>query len=483
MTSRSALGAWLRPLLYLSHNAVTLAGAVLTTSSAVTMVGFWVLEVLLERAVHPYAGIILFLALPGIFVVGLLLMPLGVILKRRRLRRAGDVAAPVWRFDLGDSFVRQAIAWVTVATGLNIVLLSGATYRGVVYMDSTQFCGMTCHSVMAPEYAAYLDSPHSRVSCTECHIGPGAPWFVKAKLSGARQVLAVALGNHSRPIPSPVKHLRPSREICEECHWPQKFHGDKFLVRTKYQDDEANTPLTTVMVLKIGGKAANGAVGIHGQHLDPPERISYVATDDRRQVIPLVTYRGDDGTDVEFRSDETKPTAEALGKGEKRTMDCLDCHNRPSHSFELPERAIDKAIREGRISRELPFVKKKGVELLRAEYPDRQKAAAEIVLGLSEYYRAAYPEVHRKHRGQIETAAAQLKAIYERNVFPEMKVTWGTYPNNIGHEDFLGCFRCHDDMHKSTAGRRISQDCNTCHTILAQDEPNPKILTDLELNR
>jgi hypothetical protein len=480
MISRSALADWSRPLLYLAHNPVTLIGAVLTTSSAVTMIGFWILEVLLQRTVHPYAGIILFMVLPGVFVLGLLLIPFGVFLRRRRHRRAGEALA-VPHLDFANGTIRRAVSWVGLATGLNVALLSAATYRGVVYMDSTQFCGLTCHTVMAPEFTAHQDSPHSRVSCTECHIGPGAPWFVRSKLSGARQVLAVALGTHSRPIPSPVKQLRPSREICEECHWPQKFHGDKFLVRTRYDVDEASTPLTSVLVMKIGGRTWNGSAGIHGRHLEGENRVSYVATDERRQVIPLVTYKDDDGKTVEFTSTETKATPDEIAHGERRTMDCLDCHNRPSHVFELPERAIDKAITDGRISRELPFVKKKGVELLRADYKDRESAGRQIVQGLVDYYRAAYPDVHRQHRAQIETAGSQLKAIYERNVFPEMKVSWGTYPNNIGHEDFLGCFRCHDDNHKASSGRVIVQDCNACHTILAQDEANPKILADLEM--
>jgi len=482
MISRAAFGSWLRPLLYLSHNGLTLTGAVLTTSSALTMIGFWVLEVLVERPVHPYAGILLFVALPGVFVLGLVLMPLGVILRRRKLNRPGAPARDEWRLNVSDPFVRRAITWVALATGANVALLSGATYRGVEYMDSTRFCGLTCHTVMAPEYTAYLESPHSRVACTECHIGPGAPWFVKAKISGARQVLAVTLGTHSRPIPSPVKHLRPSREICEQCHWPQKFHGDKLVVRTKYESDEGNTALTSILMMKVGGHRGNGGVGIHGHHLDPPDRIRYVATDERRQVIPLVTYRDVDGQEVQFTSTEAKATKDELAKGETRTMDCLDCHNRPSHAFELPERAVDKALAEGRISRELPFVKKKGVELLRKEYSDRAAAGREIVMGLADYYRESYPEVHRKHRAQIETAAAQLKAIYERNVFPEMKVTWGSYPNNIGHQDFVGCFRCHDDSHKSPSGKVISQDCSACHTILAMDEPNPKVLSDLGMD-
>ena len=477
--TREDLVAWLTPLVRLGRNTITLTGAVLTTSSALTMIGFWIMEVLLERAVHPYAGIILFLALPAVFVLGLLLIPIGALRERRRQRRE-----PVPRHvDLHDPVLRRVLTWIALATAVNVVLLSAAAYKGVVYMDSTQFCGLTCHSVMAPEYAAYVESPHSRVTCTECHIGPGASWFVRSKLSGARQVAAVALGTHSRPIPSPVEHLRPSRETCEHCHWPQKFHGDKLLVRTKYESDEANTPLTTVLVLKLGGSAFSGSIGIHGRHLDPPERITYVASDERRQVIPLVTWRDDDGRETQYTSTEVAVTPAQLAAGERRTMDCIDCHNRPTHAFELPERAIDKAITEGRISRELPFVKKKGVELLRTEYPDRQAAAARIVQGLADYYRSAHPDVYRKHRAQIETAADQLKRIYERNVFPDMKITWGTYPNNIGHEDFLGCFRCHDESHKSPAGKVISQDCNACHTILAQDETDPKILADLDMKR
>jgi hypothetical protein len=332
---------------------------------------------------------------------------------------------------------------------------------------------------MAPEYAAYKDSPHSRVACTECHIGPGAPWFVRSKLSGTRQLFAVAFGTHSRPIPSPVTHLRPSREICEQCHWPQKFHGDRLLVRTKYDSDEANTPLTTVLVLKLGGQHGTGSVGIHGRHFDDRERVRFVATDDRRQVIGRVTYRDDDGKEIEFLPADAKP--EAASAGESRTMDCIDCHNRPTHAFELPERAVDRAINEGRISRELPFIKKKGVELLRTEYPDRDAAGNRIFQGLAEYYRDNHPDVYRKKRGQIEAAAEQLKAAYARNVFPSMKLSWGTHPNNIGHEDFPGCFRCHDDNHKTSTGRAISQDCTSCHTILAQDETNPAVLKNLEL--
>jgi hypothetical protein len=346
-------------------------------------------------------------------------------------------------------------------------------------MDSNQFCGLTCHKVMAPEYTAFLDSPHSRVGCVQCHIGPGAGWFVKAKLSGVRQLVAVARESYSRPIPSPVHDLRPARDTCEQCHWPQKFVGDKFLVRTKYADDEKNTPSTTVLVLKVGGRTGSGSVGIHGRHLDQEERISYVSTDGRRELIPKVTYRDDDGKLVDFVSEDVKATPADLARGETRNMDCLDCHNRPSHTFELPERAVDRAINERRVSRELPFVKKKAIELLRREYPDRATAEKQIADGLIDFYRTGYPEVFRQRRAAVEAASVAVKGIYLRNVFPSMKVTWGTHPNHIGHEDFLGCFRCHDESHKASDGRTITQDCSACHTILAQDETNPKVLADL----
>lgn len=476
---RGQLGSWLRPIVFLGHNAVTLAGAVLTTSSGVTLVAFWVFEMLKSGPVHPYAGIIFFLILPGFFVSGLALMPVGVLIRRRKLLKEGLLPTIYPRVDIHDPILQRGLVLVGIATALNIVILGTATYQGIEHMESVQFCGQSCHTVMGPVFAAYQDSPHSRVACVECHIGPGASWFVKSKLSGARQLYAVAFKTYSTPIPTPVKELRPARETCEQCHWPQKFGGDKLIVRTKYESDEANTAKTTVLVMKIGGHTAQGRVGIHGRHLDAVERISYVATDDRRQVIPRVDYIDDDGKTVAFNSAEVKPTPDQLKGAERRKMDCVDCHNSPTHAFQMPERAVDKAISENRISQQLPYIKKKAVELLRTDYPDRETATRNLVSGITEFYRNSYPDVYRDHRPLVESAAQQVLKIYLRNVFPEMKVTWGTYINNIGHEDFLGCFRCHDGNHNSADGRTITQDCNACHSILAMEETNPAILAQL----
>jgi nitrate/TMAO reductase-like tetraheme cytochrome c subunit len=468
-----------RLLFQLGNNWMTLAGAALTTSSAFVLVWFWFMEVTSPRSIHPYMGIILFLILPALFLVGLVLIPFGIMRVRHQRRLAGQAPTPLQAVDFKQPGVRRLLTIVGVLTFINVSILGTAGLKGVEYMDSNQFCGLTCHTVMSPEYTAFLDSPHSRVGCAQCHIGHGAPALVKAKISGTRQLFAVAFGTFSRPIPSPVEHLRPARETCEQCHWPQKFTDDKLIVRTKYADDEANTASTSILLLKIGGHTPNGTTGIHGRHLDAMSRISYVTTDHRRQEIPKVVYREENGSLTEYVTDDYKNLPkEKLDKATTRGMDCIDCHNRPTHAFQLPDRAVDKALASKRMSAELPFIKKKAVELLKADYADQKVAAAKIPVDLAEYYRTAYPEIYKTKRAQVDAAGEVVKAIYLRNVFPEMKITWGTHPNNIGHEESVGCFRCHDGSHTAADGRTIKGDCDTCHTILAQDEKDPKILKD-----
>ena len=402
---------WVRPAVYLGQNPITLVGAVLTTSAAITMLGFWAFELLRSGPVPPYAGIVFFFILPGIFILGLALMPLGGLLRRYRLKQQGKLPHVYPSIDLRQPLLQRALVLIVALTFVNVALMGTASYKAVEHMDSVEFCGQTCHSVMAPEYTAYLNSPHSRVACVDCHIGSGAPWFVRAKISGVRQLFAVALKTYSRPIPSPVHNLRPARDTCEHCHWPERFTGDKFLVKTKYADDEQNTPSTTVLLLKIGGRTAQGLVGIHGRHLAAAERIEYASTDGRRQVIPRVTYTEDSGKKVEYSSDEVKTTAEQLARAERRKMDCVDCHNRPTHAFEMPERALDAALTAGRIDKQLPFVKKQGVAALRTEYPDRATASEKIPQAIVDAFES-------EGFAWGETAAQQIKAIYLRNIFP-----------------------------------------------------------------
>ncbi len=469
----------LRPIYFLGQNPITLTGAVVTTSAALTTIAFWFYDIFLPGPPHPYIGILVFLILPGIFVLGLLLMPFGIWLRRRSLRGSGKLPGIYPAIDLQLPVVRHTFEWVALATVLNLLILATASYHGVQYMDSTTFCGTTCHRPMDPEYTAYQNSPHAHVECVECHIGPGAPWFVRSKLSGLRQVVAVTFHTYSRPIPSPVKYLRPARETCEQCHWPQRFTGDKFLVNTSYKDDEKNTPQTDVLLLKVGGRTWQGSVGIHGRHLADGARIHYISTDVERQVIPVVYYTDDKGKTTEFISTDVKPTRQQLDQGEHRTMDCVDCHNRPTHAFDMPESAVDKQMSLGRISPELPYIKKKAVELLKVDYPARDVAEQRITGELNNFYRTNYPDIYQSRRTLVQQSGEQVAAIYLRNIFPDMRVTWGTHPNNLGHNDAPGCFRCHDGSHTSADGQTITNDCSACHQILAAGEENPKVLTDL----
>ena len=479
MTGQNTVRDWARLFYYFGQNTISLIGVVLTTSSAITLIAFWVYDFLLPGPPHPYVGILIFLILPGLFILGLLLIPLGIFLRRRKLRDAGELPTVYPEVDLKAPVVQHAVLFICGATLLNILIFSFASYKGVSYMDSTTFCGKTCHTVMAPEYSAYQNSPHARVECVECHIGPGAGWFVRSKLSGLRQVLAVAFKTYSRPIPSPVKYLRPARDTCEHCHWPQRFSGDKFVVKTNYKDDERNTQQTTALIVKIGGRSANGSAGIHGRHLDEGSRIHYISTDERRQVIPVVYYTDDKGKTIEFVSTDIKVSKQELVKGEKRSMDCIDCHNRPTHAFELPENAVDLRMSRGLISPELPYIRKKAVELLKTKYPDRDTAQKQITEGVENFYKTSYPDVYNGKRALVEQSADNVARIYLRNIFPEMHVDWGVHPNNLGHNDFPGCFRCHDGSHTSADGQTISNDCSACHNLLAVQEENPKILKDL----
>jgi cytochrome c2 len=253
------------------------------------------------------------------------------------------------------------------------------------------------------------------------------------------------------------------------------------VIKRKYAEDEKNTMLTSVLVMHVGGANAQGSVGIHGRHLDSGSRISYTAVDERRQEIATVTYRDDAGKSVEFASTELKPTPEQLRKGETRSMDCVDCHNRPTHAFELPHRGLDREITAGTISRDLPFVKKQALELLKAGYPSQEAAKKAIADGLTAFYASNYPDLATAKKAEIDSAVKAVQSVYLRNVFPNMKLDWGYHPNNIGHEDFKGCFRCHGGNFEAKDGTPISSDCEACHQVLAMEEENPEILTQLGL--
>ena len=458
----------------ITSNAISLIGTALALAGVVMIVSLFVMEHLGFEG-GPYLGILTYLILPALVVIGLILIPIGSLLQRRRMRRqpGGEDTPPLPVFDLNSPKTRRWLLVFTGVTMINIVVLAGATYKGIETMESVEFCGTACHSVMHPEYTAYQRSPHSRVSCAECHIGPGADWFVKSKLDGSWQLVSVALDLYPRPIPTPLHDLRPARETCEQCHWPAKFVGDKLTVERSYAEDETNTELTTALLLKVGGAEPGRSHGIHW-HVDSDVKIRY-RSDETREEVYEVEFTGADGT---IKNYSVRNPPEDMG--EWREMDCVDCHNRPSHKYFPADSEIDRAIRDGLIDRSLPYVKRESLRVIDAKYPSHDAARTEISSALEDYYRTNYPEVAQSDGDKIAAAAKALGDIYSVNVFPEMEVWWNTYPEHIGHERSDGCFRCHGRKLRTEERETISKDCDVCHTVLAEEEENPEILTELQ---
>jgi nitrate/TMAO reductase-like tetraheme cytochrome c subunit len=467
---------WLSSVVYLANNWISFLGVLIVTTSTI----FWLflLPTTLGGGVkNPYLGILSYMGVPSAFFLGLLLIPLGVLWTHRRELRKGKYPASFPPLTLQNPQLRRLAIFIVAITFVNLVVASQGTYAAITYMDQPNFCGQTCH-VMKPEFTAYQNSPHSRVDCVTCHIGAGAGWFVRSKLSGVGQVFAVAFNTYPRPIPTPVRNLRPARETCETCHWPQKFDEDRLRIISKFGDDAANTQTKTVMFVRIGG--GERGVGIHGAHLGPGVHIRYGHSDEARQIIPWVEYNNQNtGRKTNYLVSGTRPDASGLTV---REMDCLDCHNRPAHAFELPERAVDAAMSGGSISTGLPFVRKTSVALLKKNYASDADAAVQIPAAFASFYQQKYPDVWAKNGNDVNRAARAVLDVYQRNVFPDLKVTWGTHPNNLGHADYPGCFRCHDENHATPGKKTISQDCNLCHQVLAVDEASPEILKTMGLD-
>lgn len=466
MNATSNQPAWF----VLTRHWLSLLGVALVTTAGIS----WLFVLPLQIRGHvdnPYIGIIVFLILPIIFFAGLALIPIGIYLSKKRIRQ-GLVEA---EFDRRAAVKR--LAWFFgITTLVNLLIGTQITYRAVAHMETPQFCGATCHT-MHPQFAAYQSSPHSRVECVECHVAPGAAGWISSKAAGTRQLFEMVLNTYPRPIPSALESNRlvPARETCENCHWPAAFGGERLRVISKYAEDEANTRTQTVLIMMAGGGKFGG---IHGAHVGPGVHIRFAASDAARQTIPWVEYRNTTTGDVRtfVSSDSAADSAKALPKYE---MQCVDCHNRPTHTFDMPDRAMDKALALGDIAVTLPYVKKKGMEALKASYNSNEEATDKLPGAIIGFYQQNYPDLYTKRSQDINQAAQAVLAIYNRNVFPDMKVTWGTYPNNLGHTDFPGCFRCHDGSHTTADGKSIIQDCNACHEPLAMDEASPEILKTL----
>ena len=417
---------------------------------------------------EPYGDLVIFFVPPMFVIVGVVVVLIGMYFQwiRWRMHKPLSFARyPKW--DLNVAAERKAL----LAVGIGAAILSiPAIYCGqqaYVYTDAVSFCGASCHS-MTPEFVTYQRSPHAHVECAQCHVGPGNLGYAESKMRGMMELVATVQNDYPRPIPARGTSLRPVRGNCERCHWPANFFGSREVHWSHFLSDEQNTRWEIDMLLPIGGGGgALAAASQLGIHWHVASKVEYVATDPDRQNITWVRFVDPKTGAAKVYTSSTQP-ANAAVAGEIRTMDCVDCHNRPTHIFRAPDRSVDLALADNRIDSSLPFVKQQSVAALTGSYASREQAMEGIDKTLRGFYQKSYRQVYITKQQAIESAISYLQGTYDRYFFPSMKVRWDTYATNDTHFYSVGCFRCHDGQHKSVDGSVIPSDCGTCHTILGQ---------------
>jgi nitrate/TMAO reductase-like tetraheme cytochrome c subunit len=452
------------------YNPTSAAGAALALICTLALVVLLVVGALIEPASNPYFGIFIFLVLPAGLLLGLLLIPMGMVRERRRRRREGETS-PAWPIiDLNQAAYRNALFVFVIGTIVFLIIGAAATYGAYHYSESVVFCGITCHRVMEPEYTTYQRSPHARVRCASCHVGSGASWYVWSKLSGAYQIYAVAARRYPTPIPTPIESLRPAQDTCERCHWPQHIYGAQQRQFNHYLYDATSSHWPINLLIKTGGgdPRTGQTAGIHW-HMNIGVEVEYIARDHERQDIPWVRVTDRRTGRVTVYQSRDEPLApEEVASATPRVMDCMDCHNRPSHIFRSPDEAIDQAILMKEISPEVPGIKRVAVRAMGGDYATREEARREIANHVTDHYRKTEPHAYTRLGVAIDQAVLAVQAAYARNVFPAMRARWSAYPDNIGHFYSRGCMRCHDGGHASADGIVLTEDCRACHAILAQ---------------
>ena len=417
---------------------------------------------------NPYNSLVTYLILPGLLLGGVGLILLGVAVEWRRRHRHDPTLYPILpMIDLNKPWQRRRLMVGVMLLAVLFTLSAVGMYHSYKFTESDVFCGLICHQVMKPEYTAYQHSPHARVSCTECHIGHGADWYVKSKLAGMYQMWAVLTKSYHLPITTPIHNLRPARETCEQCHWPDKFTNSTEKVIWHFASDRANTPVRTNLMLKVGGGMPEVGLG-HGihWHISPEVEVQYWARDPQRLDIPWVRVRTGDGPARIYRSaDCPDPLPEGA---EIRMMDCIDCHNRPSHIYRSPRQLVDSHLATGVLDASLPYLKRYAIELFERPWPDTPTA----VRGIADFMQERYKPWTTGPQGEalVRKNVQWLQTLYQQNFFPEQKVDWSVYPNHIGHFEFPGCLRCHDGRHADSQGHTIANDCTLCHDVIDQAE-------------
>jgi hypothetical protein len=329
-----------------SKNWLTIIGSIIAGINFALIILLFIISTIFNKG-NTNLGLFIYIVLPGFLILGLLLIPVGMIRERKRIRRSGvkeEARYPM--IDLNDARHKNAFIIFTVTTIIVLFLSMLGSFQAFHITESVEFCGTLCHQVMEPEYTAYQNSPHANVACVECHVGSGASWYVKSKLSGLHQVYAVITKSFPRPIETPLHDLRPARETCEKCHWPQKFYARTLCTNKYFLADSLNTGWNIMLQMKIGPEYSGLGLqeGIHW-HINPTVSIEYISENDKRENITYVKYTDKSTGKVKIFRNNSDPISDSLlSVSATRTMDCIDCHNRPSHNYNSPTVYFDKAM-------------------------------------------------------------------------------------------------------------------------------------------
>ncbi len=461
----------------ISRSRISTAGAVLVTTAFLADVIIIIGEVFFFES-NPYMGIIVWVIFPMLGLLGLLLIPAGLFIRAHRsgVKGLAGVATLVKVINRRHFF--QLILGLSF---LNLIIFGSAGYRAIHYMESPQFCGVLCHEVMGPEYNVYTGSPHSEVDCVACHVGTGLGHLVKSKLDGTRQLMAVLTNSYSRPIQTPIHNLRPAREVCGTCHFPESFHGNMIKVIPQYEPDHDNTRKVTILNMKVGGGTGvnKRASGIHW-HVDKGSAIRYYAADEKREQILQVEHTQLDGTVRVWKHSEVAMPSDPNPEG-FREMDCVDCHNRPTHVFLPPDKALDQWFEDGLLDVSTPWLRLISEEIIRENFATTDEAMAAIAK-LPDLYQQRYPVLWNDFEQKVRDSVLPLQQMFRQFVYPEMNLQWNTYPSLLGHptEHTAACFRCHNGIMVDDDEIPITTECEACHFVLADKEQDPMILRILE---
>jgi hypothetical protein len=464
-----------------SRNWITIIGSLIAALNLTMIVVLFIISTIFNKS-NTNLGLFIYIILPGFFLLGLIMIPVGMIITRKKKKKVLDgdkKKLPV--IDLNDPRHRNAFVIFTIVTIIILFLSTYGSFEAYHLTESVEFCGTLCHKVMEPEYTAYQNSPHANVTCVECHVGSGASWYVKSKLSGLHQVYAVLTKTYPSPIGTPLHDLRPARETCEKCHWPQKFYARTLQTNRYFLADSLNSEWDILLQMKIGPEymGMGFGEGIHW-HINPAVEIEYISESDKREVISYVKYTNTETGEVTIYTNPDAPVSDSIiSSSTPRSMDCIDCHNRPSHNYKSPAVYFDNEMLTGSISREIPFIKKTAMDILKNSFADKDTALNQISNDILNFYKSGYNGYFESNRDRIDRSIKSIQNAFSQNTFPGMKVTYDVYPEHIGHLETEGCFRCHNDSFTSEKGRKISRDCNLCHTIMGQGKPEMMQLSNV----